>query len=79
MKRMATDQVTHDKRRKHFHRLLKAYRVRPQNGQWIVKKLGGKSQTFSDKDEAIEAAKKKAAPERVGVLVFEGGHVSEAK
>jgi hypothetical protein len=51
--------------------------VRPQDDQWLVKKLGGKSRTFSDKDEAIEAAKKKAALERVGVLVFEGGHVSE--
>ena len=77
VKIMATDQVTHDKRLKHFKRLLKAYRVRPQNGQWIVKKLRGKSRTFSDKDQAIEAAKKKAALERVGVLVFEGGHVSE--
>ena len=51
--------------------------VRPENGQWIVKKLGGKSRIFSAKDEAIEVAKKKAASERVGVLVFEGGHVSE--
>ncbi|HXM27529.1 MAG TPA: DUF2188 domain-containing protein [Chthoniobacterales bacterium] len=50
--------------------------VRPENGQWIVKKLGGKSRIFSAKDEAIEVAKKKAASERVGVLVFEGGHVS---
>ena len=74
---MATDQVTHDKRLKHFRRLLKAYRVRPRDGQWIVKKLGGKSRTFSDKDQAIEAAKKKAALDRVGVLVFEGGQVSE--
>jgi hypothetical protein len=74
---MATDQVTHDKRLKHFKRLLKAYRVRPQNGQWIVKKLGGKSRIFSGKEEAIEVAKRKAASERVGVLVFEGGHVSE--
>jgi len=40
------------------------------------KKLGGKSRIFSAKDEAIEVAKKKAASERVGVLVFEGGHVS---
>jgi hypothetical protein len=29
------------------------------------------------KDEAIEVAKRKAASEHVGVLVFEGGHVSE--
>jgi hypothetical protein len=74
---MAADPVTHDKRLKHFRRLLKAYRVRPQDGQWIVKELGGKSRIFGDKDEAIEVAKKKAALERVGVLVFEGGHVSE--
>jgi hypothetical protein len=74
---MATDQVTHDKRLKNFRRLLKAYRVRPQDGQWIVKKLGDKSRTFSDKEQAIEAAKKKAALEHVGVLVFEGGHVAE--
>jgi hypothetical protein len=74
---MATEQVTHDKRLRNFRRLLKAYRVRPQGDQWIVKKLGGKSRTCSDKDQAIEAAKKKAALERVGVLVFEGGHVSE--
>jgi len=51
--------------------------VRPENGQWIVKKLGGKSRIFSGKDEAIEVAKRKAALEHVGVLVFEGGHVSE--
>ena len=51
--------------------------VRPENGQWIVKKLGGKSRIFSGKDEAIEVAKRKAASEHVGVLVFEGGHVSE--
>jgi hypothetical protein len=57
--------------------MVRAYRVRPENGQWIFKKLGGKSRIFSAKDEAIEVAKKKAASERVGVLVFEGGHVSE--
>ena len=51
--------------------------VRPENGQWIVKKLGGKSRIFSAKDEAIEVAKRKAASEHIGVLVFEGGHVSE--
>jgi hypothetical protein len=74
---MATDQVTHGQRLKHFKRLVQAYRVRPENGGWIVKKLGGKSRTFSDKAQAIAAAKKRAALERVGVLVFEGGHVSE--
>jgi hypothetical protein len=74
---MATDHVTHDKRLKHFERLLKAYHVRPENGQWVDKKLGGKPRTFNDKDQAIEVAKKKAALKRVGVLVFEGGHVSD--
>jgi hypothetical protein len=74
---MATDQLTHDKRLKHFKRLLKAYRVRAQSGRRIVKRLGGKSRSLNDKDEAIEAAKKKAALKRVGVLVFESGHVSE--
>jgi len=74
---MATHAVTHDKRLKRFERLVRAYRVRPENGQWIVKKLGGKSRIFSGKDEAIEVAKRKAALEHVGVLVFEGGHVSE--
>jgi uncharacterized protein DUF2188 len=77
MKFMATDQVIHHKRLKHFERLVKAYRVRPENRGWIVKKVGGKSRTFSDKDHAIAIAKKKAALEYVGVLVFEGGHVSE--
>jgi hypothetical protein len=48
-----------------------------KNGQWIVKKLGGKSLIFSGKDEAIEVAKRKASSECVGLLVFEGEHVSE--
>jgi hypothetical protein len=74
---MATDAVTHDQRLKHFRRLVKAYRVRAENGQWIVKKLGGKSRTFTDKDQAIRAARNKAAHDGVGVVVFEGGHVSE--
>lgn len=74
---MAADQVTHDKRLKRFERLVRAYRVRAENGQWVVKKLGGKSRIFGAKDEAIEVAKRKAASEHVGVLVFEGGHVSE--
>jgi len=74
---MAADQVTRDKRFKRFERLVRAYRVRPENGQWIVKKLGGKSRIFSGKNEAIEVAKRKAASACVGVLVFEGGHVSE--
>ena len=77
MNLMATDQVTRDKRLKRFERLVRAYRVRPEDGRWIVKKLGGKSRIFSGKDEAIEVAKRKAASEHVGVLVFEGGHVSE--
>jgi hypothetical protein len=51
--------------------------MRPENGQWLVKKLGGKSRIFSGKDQAIEVAKRKAASKCVGVLVFEGGHVSE--
>jgi hypothetical protein len=76
---MATDQVTRHKRLKRFERLVRAYRVRPENDQWIVKKIGGKSRIFSGKDEAIEVAKRKAASERVGVLVFEGGHVSEVR
>jgi hypothetical protein len=76
---MATDQVTHDQRLKHFKRLVKAYRVRPENGGWVVKKIGGKSRIYSDKDHAIAVAKKKAALEHVGVLVFEGGHVSEMR
>jgi hypothetical protein len=74
---MATGQITRNKRLKRFEHLVRAYRVRPENGQWIVKKLGGKSRVFSAKDEAIEVAKRKAASDRVGVLVFEGGHVSE--
>jgi hypothetical protein len=76
---MATDQVTRHKRLKRFERLVRAYRVRPENDQWMVKKIGGKSRIFSGKDEAIEVAKRKAASERVGVLVFEGGHVSEVR
>ncbi len=76
---MAADQVTRHKRLKRFERLVRAYRVRPENGQWIVKKLGGKSRIFSGKDKVIEVAKRKAASERVGVLAFEGGHVSEVR
>jgi hypothetical protein len=77
MNLIATDQVTRGKRLKRFERMVRAYRVRPENGQWIVKKLGGKSRIFSAKDEAIEVAKRKAASECVGVLIFGGGHVSE--
>jgi hypothetical protein len=76
---MPREKATHDQRLKHFRRLVKAYRVRSQNGEWIVKRLGGRSRTFTDKDQAIEAAKKKASHDGVGVLVFEGGHVSELR
>ena len=40
---MATDQVTRHKRLKRFERLVRAYRVRPENDRWIVKKIGGLS------------------------------------
>ena len=49
MNLMAADQVTRGKRLKRFERMVRAYRVRPENGQWIVKKLGGKSRIFSAK------------------------------
>ncbi len=57
---MATNPVTRDKRLKRFERLVRAYRVRLENGQWIVKKLAGKSRIFSAKGEAIEVAKEKS-------------------
>jgi hypothetical protein len=76
---MSTTKTTHDQRLKHFTRLVKAYRVRSQDGEWIVKKLGGKSRKFIDKEQAIEAAKKKASHDGVGVILFEGGHVSELR
>src|SRR5260221_1086219 len=66
MNLMATDQVTRGKRLKRFERMVRAYRVRPENGQWIVKKLGGKSRIFSAKEETLGVAKKKGSPARVG-------------
>jgi hypothetical protein len=74
---MAAHPLTRDERLRHFDRLVKAYRVRAENGQWVVKKLGGKPRVFSAKNDALQVAKRKAASEHVGVLVFEDGHVSE--
>ncbi|MBV8586745.1 MAG: hypothetical protein JO308_10710 [Verrucomicrobia bacterium] len=56
--------ATIKKRLDRFEHLAKAYRVRLEDGQWLVKKVGGKRSFLPAKDEAVQAAKKKAAAER---------------
>jgi hypothetical protein len=48
-------------------------------GGWDMLRVGHRPERFTSRDEALAAAKKSAALQKVGVLVHESGRVIQAK
>lgn len=56
---------------------LKAVHVLQKDGGWKVMQAGRDIETFSDREAAVNAAKRFAALQHVGVLVHESGRATE--
>jgi phytoene/squalene synthetase len=69
-----SDQVSTTRAR--FREALQAVHVLPEGQGWTVMQAGHEPETFSDREAALQAAKRSAALRHVGVLVHESGRAT---
>jgi hypothetical protein len=63
-----------------LRKAVRAVHVLPSGaGGWDMLRVGHRPERFTSRDEALAAAKKSAALQKVGVLVHESGRVIQAK
>lgn len=65
--------------RTRFRRAVQAVQVIKDDNSWEVFRLGEPSRKFRHREEALDAARKSAALQKVGILVHESGHVAQVE
>jgi hypothetical protein len=65
--------------RARFQEALQAVHVLPEGNGWTVMQAGHEPETFSDRETALQAAKRAAALHHVNVLVHESGRATRTE